>query len=189
MIKADAHKAEGQLQIEIENKMLSRHLPLITTRINFTANKVSVIHPAITHRTSFAKEGECRDLTPSVQSISGNEKPNDQILDGDHIVDEDGESELSEDSEDVEFPATQIPKPAGEPGRPNSGGYSLEDALAPWGREQLGKVTVCIKEFLNNLAILDLISNVDIHEKDGRREARSQEELQQTRLQASRSIM
>ena len=160
--------------------MLSRHLPLITTRINFTANKVPAIHPAITHRISFAK-GECWDLTPSVHSISGNEE------DDDRIVDDEGESELSEDPEDVEFPATQIPKPAGEPGRPNSGGYSLEDSLAPWGREELGKVTVRTKEFSNtsNRAVLELISNVDIHEEDGRPETRSQEELQQTRLQAS----
>lgn len=168
--------------------MLSRHLPLITTRINFTANKVSVIHPAITHRISFAKESECRDLTPSMHSISGNEEPNDHILDDDRIVDDDGESELSEDPEDAEFPATQIPKPAGEPGRPNSGGYSLEDVLAPWGREELAKVTVRTKES-NNRAILELISNVDIHEEDGGPETQSQEELQQTRLQASRSIM
>jgi hypothetical protein len=165
--------------------MLSRHLPLITTCIHFTANKVSVVHPAITHRISFAKEDECRDLTPSVHSISGNEQPNDLILDDVHIVDDNGESELSEDPEDPEFPATQIPKPAGEPGRPNSGGYSLEDSLAPWGREELGKVTVRTEEFSNNRAILELISNVDIHEEDGRPETRSQEELQQTRLQAS----
>jgi len=165
--------------------MLSRHLPLITTRIHFTANKVSVVHPAITHRISFAKEDECRDLTPSMHSISENEQPNDLILDDVRIVDDDGESELSEDPEDAEFPATQIPKPAGEPGRPNSGGYSLEDSLAPWGREELGKVTVRTEEFSNNRAILELISNVDIHEEDGRPETRSQEELQQTRLQAS----
>ena len=185
MTEAEAYKAEGQLQIEIQNTMLSRHLPLITTRINFTGNKVSVIHPAITHRISFAKEGECRDLTPSMHSISGNEEPNDHILDDDRIVDDDGESELSEDPEDVEFPATQIPKPAGEPGRPNSGGYSLEDSLAPWGREELAKVMVRTKKISNNRAVLELISNVDIHEENGRPETRSQEELQQTRLQAS----
>jgi len=124
-----------------------------------------------------------------MHSISGNEEPNDHILDDDCIVDDDGESELSEDPEDVEFPATQIPKPAGEPGRPNSGGYSLEDSLAPWGREELVKVMVRTKKISNNRAVLELISNVDIHEENGRPETRSQEEVQQTRLQASWLIM
>jgi hypothetical protein len=134
--------------------MMSRHLPLITTRINFTANKVSAL-PVITARTFFAKgESESRALTPSVHSISRNEESNDYILDDVHIVDNDGESELSDDpGEQDNFPATRIPKPAGEPGRPNSGGYSLEDALATWGREELGKVMVHIEEFPNSCAI------------------------------------
>lgn len=119
---------------------MSRHLPLITTRIKFTANKISAL-PAITARTFFAtEESESRALTPSAHSISGNEESNDYILDD--------ESELSDDpGEEDDFPATRIPKPAGEPGRPNSGGYSLEDALATWSREEFGKVMVRIEEF------------------------------------------
>jgi len=103
----------------------------------------------------FAKEErESWALTPSAHSISENEEPNDYILDRDCVVDNVGESELSDDPEEEDdIPATQIPKPAGEPGRPNSGGYSLEDALATWGREELGKVMVHIEEFPNSHAI------------------------------------
>ncbi|KDR65389.1 hypothetical protein GALMADRAFT_148733 [Galerina marginata CBS 339.88] len=127
---------------------MSRHLPLITTRIQFTANKIPAL-PAITPRTFFAKaEGQSRDLTPSEHGASGDEEPG-------HVADEnrvlaDDESELSDDPEEV-F-ASLVPKPAGEPGRPNSGGYSLEDALAPWGKEQLGKVM----KFTKKMADLSL---------------------------------
>ena len=143
---------------------MSRHLPLITTRINFTMNKISAL-PAITPRTFFAKgESQSRALTPSVRSISGNEDSNDHISDDDHIIDNDGESELSDDPEgEDDYPATRIPKPVGEPGRPNSGGYSLEDALATWSREELGKIMVPIDQ----LCDFQLISNLEIHEEDG----------------------
>lgn len=121
--------------------MLSRHLPLITARIHFNAVPIPPL-PVITSRTFFA-EGERapRDLTPS---ISGNESTAD---DNDGIIDPDGESEVSDNSEEDECSSTLIPKPAGEPGRPNSGGYSLEDALAPLGKELLGKVIVGIETF------------------------------------------
>ena len=132
--------------------MMSRHLPLITTRINFTANKVSPL-PRITPRTFFAtEENASRDLTPSVDSLSENEQSlpnNDHSLDDNRAIDDDGESELSDDLEEV-IPVTRIPKPVGEPGRPNSGGYSLEDALASWSKQELGKVMVC-KRILEHL--------------------------------------
>ena len=35
-----------------------------------------------------------------------------------------------------------IPKPSGEPGRPHSGGYSLDNVLSDWGAETLSKLTV-----------------------------------------------
>ena len=38
----------------------------------------------------------------------------------------------------------KIPKPSGEPGRPRSGGYSLETALGKWGEELFQAVNVRI---------------------------------------------
>ena len=52
------------------------------------------------------------------------------------------EFEFDSDSDKVIRPVRNIPKPSGEPGRPNSGGYSIEDALISWGKDEFGKVMV-----------------------------------------------
>lgn len=49
--------------------------------------------------------------------------------------------------EDIEFPLAQcnnnkIPKPQGEPGPPNSGGYNMESELRGWSPDLLDNVTV-----------------------------------------------
>jgi hypothetical protein len=52
------------------------------------------------------------------------------------------EKQAHEEPSEVDEIAVLIPKPSGEPGRPHSGGYSLDDALGAWGAETLSKVTV-----------------------------------------------
>lgn len=122
--------------------MISRPLPLITSRISFSTKTLS-INPTITPRIKFPAEITVkpsqpeRGLTPS-SAGSDNDEP---------LANSDGESELSELSElsesDVDTPTSRkIPKPAGEPGRPGSGGYSIEVVLAPWGKEEFAKVNV-----------------------------------------------
>lgn len=102
--------------------------PTITPRLKFSAKA-----------TSKPKEPlhSCpdRDLTPSIAD-SDDDEP---------LANDDGESELSDQSEiEIDVPTKKIPKPAGEPGRPGSGGYSIETVLAPWGKEEFAKVNVKI---------------------------------------------
>jgi hypothetical protein len=35
-----------------------------------------------------------------------------------------------------------IPKPPGEPGRPNSGGYNIENEIHAWGPKKISQVNV-----------------------------------------------
>lgn len=100
-------------------------VPAITPRINLSL--LNSIPPGNANPAE-------RELTPSEDGS---------------LVD-DGESEMSElselgsdiDSGEALHPAQKIPKPPGEPGRPNSGGYSIEDALVSWGKDEFGKVAV-----------------------------------------------
>jgi hypothetical protein len=52
-------------------------------------------------------------------------------------------SSLSESEDDDHSHDTEkIRKPAGEPGRPKSGGYTLEKEIASWGSDTIAKVNV-----------------------------------------------
>jgi len=132
--------------------MISRHLPLITNRIRFSSVAMAPL-PIITSRVNLPlrrvdvpsanRSPEERELTPSEDGKEHYPENKSTRLD-------DGESELSElseleseiDCDEPLRPAQKIPKPSGEPGRPNSGGYSIEDALISWGKDEFGKVMV-----------------------------------------------
>ncbi|KAF8961310.1 hypothetical protein BDZ97DRAFT_1921391 [Flammula alnicola] len=160
--------------------MLSRALPLITHRISFSAN-VSSTNPTITPRIEFPAKRAIkpkelsqsrpeRELTPSITSADEEDQP----------ANSDGESELSELSESDTAPDTptqmKIPKPAGEPGRPRSGGYNIEAVLAPWGKEEFAKVHKLVKKLAdlkldntksyskqNSRKVMDLCETVERH--------------------------
>lgn len=79
---------------------------------------------------------QARELTPSDHGLS-------EI--GDTHLDDEGESEIGSDAEETELSALsfkKIPKPSGEPGRPRSGGYSIEAALASWDKKEFSDVNV-----------------------------------------------
>ncbi|SJL15222.1 uncharacterized protein ARMOST_18708 [Armillaria ostoyae] len=106
-----------------------RHLPLITRRIKFMPLAHTPL-PLITARREFAIARERSPSPPlidpgspalsnvsdgsDVSMHSDNDNPSGSILGDDGV-----------DDEDVKI----IPKPPGEPGRPKSGGYNLEQAL------------------------------------------------------------
>src|SRR6266702_3564631 len=132
--------------------MISRHLPLITNHIRFSSVAMAPL-PIITSRVNLPlrrvdvpsanRSPEERELTPS-------EDGEEHYPENKSTKQDDGESELSElseleseiDCDEPLRPAQKIPKPSGEPGRPNSGGYSIEDALISWGKDEFGKVMV-----------------------------------------------
>ncbi|KDR77444.1 hypothetical protein GALMADRAFT_138555 [Galerina marginata CBS 339.88] len=126
--------------------MISRPLPLITHRIQFSSKVLSTT-PVVTSRLEFGQQTLKRapvsyverELTPADHSY------------GDSPLNEDIESELSDLSDSEEAPAQpptskKITKPSGEPGRPGSGGYSIDDALASWGKEEVLKVNKLVKK-------------------------------------------
>ncbi len=51
------------------------------------------------------------------------------------------ESETSDD-EGNNCCDIKIPKPPGEPGRPNSGGYNVENELCAWGGDKISQIMV-----------------------------------------------
>lgn len=131
--------------------MLSRHLPLITNRIHFASSAMAPL-PTITPRADLPFLGVNippgsgnpaeRELTPSEDSRESSPENKPNVNDGESELSELSELESDIGSDEALRPAQKIPKPSGEPGRPNSGGYSIEDALVSWGKDEFGKVTV-----------------------------------------------
>ena len=122
--------------------MISHHLPLVTNRICFSPTMPSST-PTITPRIDFnaasksaaAFKHQTRELTPSDHGLS------------ESSPDDNGESEIFSEAEETDhesstLPCTKIPKPSGEPGRPRSGGYSIEAVLASWDKKEFADVNV-----------------------------------------------
>ncbi|KDR74585.1 hypothetical protein GALMADRAFT_141597 [Galerina marginata CBS 339.88] len=151
--------------------MISRHLPLITHRVQFSS-KVSSTAPLVTHRLEFDRQADRQPTSKKPQLERRELTPSDAGSEGNENKDKDLESELS-DLTDSEEEATQsitskskkIPKPAGEPGRPGSGGYSIDDALASWGKEEVLKVNKLVKK----LADLKLDNTKSYNKQNGRK--------------------
>jgi len=132
--------------------IVARHLPLITNRISFTFQPPPPLQP-LTNRKEFLDAHEPSALpnplalpnkapvkySGSVQFGFQKDKAADTE---DHWQEIDDEEDGSDEDGEETFASTMlIPKPPGEPGRPHSGGYSLDEVLSPWG-ETLAKVMV-----------------------------------------------
>jgi len=116
----------------IMQRALARHSPLITSRIEFRPSKAAGSQPVITPRVNFDEEwalptaDTAFDPTASVESDKNLE-------------------DVMEDDEEIFLgnrDNSKIPKPQGEPGRPNCGGYSIESELHGWSPDLLENVTV-----------------------------------------------
>lgn len=171
--------------MSLTSAMISRPLPLITHRILFSTKALST-KPTITPRIKFpartavkSKEylhpQQERDLTPSASGSDDDDRMS---------TNSDSESELSELSElsdsDIDIPSSKkIPKPPGEPGRPRSGGYSIEVALASWGKEEFVKVNVGCCFYDNLLASVLKHQLTEIDQEACRSEIGQDEIIQQ----------
>ncbi|PPR02272.1 hypothetical protein CVT26_011748 [Gymnopilus dilepis] len=123
---------------------LSRHLPVITNRIQFVSVKLAP-PPVITQRIDFAGMWSC-DSEPEKRAPAGlrqgvSPELHDEGIDPEVDLASSGESEMSDDDDS----STKIPKPQGEPGRPRSGGYTLSKVLRGWG-DDLKIITGFVKE-------------------------------------------
>ena len=113
-------------------------LPVITARIDFTTLGLKMpsgnFHVTPVNDNESDIEVDASDIEmdnlPLVAGPSHN-KTNDDLLSL-------SESEDYDHSQETE----KIRKPAGEPGRPKSGGYTLEKEIASWGSDTIAKVNV-----------------------------------------------
>src|SRR5882757_2571481 len=127
------------------------HLPLITTRIEFQFNVLPPT-PQITARQDLGariRRQARHNSVPYGRPKRVHEKtPVRNVSVGFHLRSEsplsdplDSESSDSEDNGDLIDTPDRIPKPKGEAGRTNSGGYNLQKALG-WEEKQFGDFTV-----------------------------------------------
>lgn len=130
---------------------LSRQLPIITTTIEFSLKNIgppAIITPQIDFGDTISLknipelEDDDVDMTEVTDMINipVPDKTPDYNIEVDNIEVDD----IDLDSEDNYFSDVRIPKPNGEPGRPRSGGYSLEGALEKWGQDLFQVVNVRI---------------------------------------------
>jgi hypothetical protein len=135
-------------------RSIARHLPLITSRIEFRPLKAAGSQPVITPRIDFDKEWGLQTdntaLNPTA-TVDFDKNLEDVVI-------EDDEAEDVEEVEEAEkIPVgkcnnSKIRKPQGEPGHPNSGGYSIEAELRGWSPDLLENVTVSFRWLAFNTA-------------------------------------
>jgi len=89
--------------------------------------------------------GECEsDLIAESESARSNDDRA-MLTDDDNNESEDSESASTGDDDTIGAPVNstrKIPKPAGEPGRPGSGGYNIETQLQGWTPDLVANVNV-----------------------------------------------
>ncbi|KAF8876378.1 hypothetical protein CPB84DRAFT_1752445 [Gymnopilus junonius] len=126
-------------------KALSRHLPLITSRIEFRLDGIAHAPPLITPRIDFsealaAQQNTTEDIIPENYP---NHIEDSNSSDDARYGDEHEASPSQQGDGDEEFfssTSVKIPKPNGEPGHPRSGGYNLDEELAAWDAGTLSNV-------------------------------------------------
>lgn len=123
---------------------IERHRPLLTPRIEFKLAPLPPL-PSITSRIEFTPErlarvqkGKGRAVNQRARfgSVSGN--------DGDELQPVPGSSNSRDRSPRITS-SNMIPKPSGEPGRPGSGGFSVDEVLMEthnWSKESVDKLMV-----------------------------------------------
>lgn len=142
--------------------IIRRHLPVITSRIDFSVCPQPPL-PVITQRTSFLDYNGLHDVSSDMGDDVGDDEGDDEgdglgddvasMGDGldDGLDDGLGDTVMNEIASasninagigDYFIPGTSvIPKPPGEPGRPQSGGFNVEATLA-WPKSTFTKVVV-----------------------------------------------
>lgn len=134
------------------SELLAVHLPVITSRVEFQPTKASR-PPIITPRIDFNQEWGSdltHDADEDIDMVSEHNydlEPADSLIDDEDAVDNN------------EFPNNKkIPKPAGEPGRPNSGGYNIEHELRGWSPDMVTAVNVSCDIIHDQLNLLMFLS-------------------------------
>ena len=124
--------------------------PLIAARVEYTLAPAPPL-PSITPRVEFTAErlAYSRDVVGrGNQATTAPEGQNDN----DPSISPQGDAESSTVTLLRNRSASKIPKPTGEPGRPGSGGFCVEDSLKmhKWSEESVSKLTVCTTELISS---------------------------------------
>ena len=118
------------------SELLAIHLPVITSRIEFQPIKTSR-PPIITPRIDFNQEWGSdlnHDADEDTDMVSEHNYDSDPA---DSLIDDEDAADNNESTNNK-----KIPKPPGEPGRPNSGGYNIEHELRGWSPDMVTAVNV-----------------------------------------------
>lgn len=128
---------------------LSPHFPIITPRVEFSLLSQSQPPAIITSHIDFAEVWTKEDIIIGPSHAVNRESPfpSHYSDDDDSVLMDIDELESDRDASDDDAPLSnldnvKIPKPPGEPGQPNSGGYNIEHELRVWGAEKISQVTV-----------------------------------------------
>jgi hypothetical protein len=129
---------------------MKSHLPHITTRIEFQLKELPLPSPPqITPRRDLGARLRRRvrhDSVPYSRPSTRKESPvrnrsiGSDLLRSMSPLSEVSDSDSPSDEDNSDAP-NKIPKPAGEAGRSNSGGYNLKNALG-WEEKRYGEFTV-----------------------------------------------
>lgn len=133
---------------------IRKHQPLITPRVSFRLETADPL-PTITPRIEFIFENVRHPGEDEEDSATGGTQRAES--EGPDAADESQdaaskESQSGDESQAEEERATTIPKPSGQPGRPGSGGYCLEDALLEYGWS---------KQTFDNISVSDPFPDLD----------------------------
>lgn len=126
---------------------LSRHLPIITNRIEFSPQKLRS-PPIITPRIDFAKRLANATAENSVSTDDFYDPNGDSSvmdINAAIVTSATPSADVNSDSggeETADLLDKKIPKPKGQAGHPGSGGYSLEFVLRTWGSTLISDVNV-----------------------------------------------
>lgn len=117
---------------------ITRHLPLITPRIEFFPSKHFGAPPVITPRIDFGATICCSNPHNNDWHTGDSEPENEAKFGSSNNNDPDDDADIV----DKELTNTLISKPAGQPGRPRCGGYKLNDVLVGWSPQLIDLITV-----------------------------------------------
>ena len=139
---------------------LRKHHPLITPRIEFRAAPPPPL-PLLTPRIEFDPDRLVRSRPASDEGHEGGSNKRRRLsFSGRHANEDHGDDPIPGETS-VPSPSTLKPKPAGEPGKPGSGGFSLESVLInvhKWVKKDYDALYVSSK-FSNTFDPTDMITD------------------------------
>jgi hypothetical protein len=130
--------------------LLSRHLPIITNRLEFFPQNIA-LPPIITPRIDFAERLANKELNDTSEDSESTNDGGAMDINKPFVTPATPPADVGSDSGDednfLDTRDNKIPKPRGQVGHPGSGGYSLDFVLRKWGTTVITGVNVSDQNF------------------------------------------